>query len=249
MKKPTPPSSRKRPASRAAPSLGACGADLEARREQRLKTVALLQTARVPLQVAAVAEQAEATAAAAVGEAMTRQPPRPPLACREGCAWCCYKTVGTAAPEVLRIAAHLRQTLTPEQLHATQTRIHALLEQRRAQRPDRRSRARLPCALLVDDRCSIYPIRPLTCRGFNSSDARQCERSLEPASQVVVPSYAPQQRLCTFVLDGMRAGLAESHLDGELLELTAALDIALTMPDAAERWLAGEKVFAPARLA
>jgi len=47
----------------------------------------------------------------------------------------------------------------------------------------------------------------------------------------------------------MRAGLEESRLDGELLELTAALDIALTVPDAAERWLAGEKVFAPARLA
>jgi Fe-S-cluster containining protein len=248
MKKPTPPSPRKGAASSAVASLGASGADLEARRAERLKTVALLGTARVPLQVVAVAEHAEAIAAAAVREAMTQQPPRAPLACREGCAWCCYKTVGTAAPEVLRIAAHLRQTLTPEQLHSTQARIKALLEQRRAQRPDRRSRARLPCALLVDDRCSIYPVRPLTCRGFNSSDARQCERSLEPGSQVAVPAYAPQQRLYTFVLDGMRSGLEESHLDGELLELTAALDIALSVPDVAERWLAGEKVFAPARL-
>jgi hypothetical protein len=53
----------------------------------------------------------------------------------------------------------------------------------------------------------------------------------------------------TFVLDGMRAGLEQSHRDGELLELTAALAIALSVPDAAERWLAGERVFAPARLA
>ena len=248
MKKPTRSSLRKEPASEAVPSLGANGADLEARRAQRLKTVALLRTARVPLQVVAVAEQAEATADAAVREARTQQPPRLPLACREGCAWCCYKTVGTAAPEVLRIAAHLRQTQTPEQLRTIQAQIKASLEQRRALRSDRRSHARLPCALLVEDRCSIYPVRPLTCRGFNSSDARQCEQSLEPGSQVTVPSYAPQQRLCTFVLDGMRAGLAESRLDGELLELTAALDIALTVPDAAERWLAGEKVFAPARL-
>jgi hypothetical protein len=37
-------------------------------------------------------------------------------------------------------------------------------------------------------------------------------------------------------------------LDGDLLELTAALEIALTVPDAADRWLAREKVFAPARL-
>jgi hypothetical protein len=46
----------------------------------------------------------------------------------------------------------------------------------------------------------------------------------------------------------MRAGLEEAHLDGELLELTAALDVALTLPDAAERWLAGQAVFASARL-
>jgi hypothetical protein len=64
-----------------------------------------------------------------------------------------------------------------------------------------------------------------------------------------VPSYAPQQRLCTFVLDGLRAGLEESRLDGELLELTAALDIALTASDAAERWLAGEAIFTRARMA
>jgi Fe-S-cluster containining protein len=149
---------------------------------------------------------------------------------------------------VLRIAAHLRQALTPEELRAAQARVDDLLEQRRALRPDRRACAGLPCALLVENRCSVYPLRPMTCRGFNSADARQCERSLVRGGGVV-PAYAPQQRLCTVVLDGMRAGLAESGLDGELLELTAALRIALAVPDAAERWLAGEKLFAPARLA
>ncbi len=52
----------------------------------------------------------------------------------------------------------------------------------------------------------------------------------------------------TFVLDGMRAGLTESGLHGDLLELTAALRIGFTVADAFERWLAGEPVFAPARL-
>lgn len=249
MKKPTPRTPGKGTASGAASPLGVSGAEMEARRAERLKTVALLQTARVPLQVVAVAEQAEVIADAAVRDALVREPPRLPPACREACAWCCYKTVGTAAPEVFRIAAHLQQTLTAERLRVAQSRINALTEQRRVLRPDRRSHARLPCALLVEDRCSIYPVRPLTCRGYNSSDARRCEQSLEPGSQTVVPLYAPQHRLCTFVLDGMRAGLEESRLDGELLELTAALDIALTVPDAAERWLAGEKVFASARLA
>jgi hypothetical protein len=50
------------------------------------------------------------------------------------------------------------------------------------------------------------------------------------------------------VLDGMCAGLKESRLGGEVLELAAALHIALTVPDAIDRWLNGEPVFAPAKL-
>ena len=64
---------------------------------------------------------------------------------------------------------------------------------------------------------------------------------------VEIPTYAPQRQLCTFVLDGLRAGLAEAGLAHELLELAAALRVALSVPDAAERWLEGEPVFAPAR--
>jgi hypothetical protein len=65
---------------------------------------------------------------------------------------------------------------------------------------------------------------------------------------VVVPNYVPQLRLTTFVLDGLRAGLSESGLQGDRVELTAALRIALEVPDAAERWRAGGVVSAPARL-
>jgi hypothetical protein len=100
----------------------------------------------------------------------------------------------------------------------------------------------------VDNRCSVYPVRPLTCRGFNSSDARQCELSLDPRNHAVVPAYAPQQRLATLVLDGVRAGLVESGLSGTLLELTAALHLALTIPDAFDQWRDGKPVFEPARL-
>jgi Fe-S-cluster containining protein len=248
MKKGIPGSPRRRRDVGATTASAAGGTDLEARRTQRLKTVTLFASGRTPLQVVTVADEAVRVADEAVRDAQTKEPTRGRSACQEGCAWCCHQTVGTAAPEVLRIADHLRQTLAPEEMRAAQARIHERAEQRRALRPDRRSRARLPCALLVENRCTAYAVRPLTCRGFNSYDARQCERSLETGNSAGVPSYAPQRRLCTFVLDGLRAGLEESRLDGELLELTAALDIALTTPDAAARWLAGEAVFAAARL-
>jgi Fe-S-cluster containining protein len=223
------------------------GLALEARRAQRLRTVDLLASGRTPLNVITVAEQAAAVAGQAIQEAQARQPPRPPLACQPGCDWCCHQMVGTSAPEVVRVVAHLRQHQSAEELRRTQERVVAVDEQRRSLRGDSAAARRLPCPLLVEHRCSVYPVRPLTCRGFNSSNARRCEAWVTTRQPVEVPAYMPQRRLATFVLDGLRAGLAESGLSNELLELTAALRVALSVPDAAERWLAGEAVFTPAR--
>jgi hypothetical protein len=213
----------------------AAGLELEARRRQRLRTAELLGAGRTPLHVIAVAEDAVTTAEDVVGKARREHPPREPIACREGCAWCCYKTVGTSVPEVIRIVSFLNM----EARQATLRRIESL--------PQEPVSARPPCPLLVDNRCSVYPVRPLTCRGFNSSDPIACERNTV-SGDVVVPMYQPQQRIATFVLDGMRAGLAATGLSGELLELNGALRLALTVADAEERWLKGEKVFASARL-
>jgi len=226
---------------------GLTAAELEARRAERLDAVETLKTGRTPLTVIEVARRAVVLAEKAVEDFKASQPP-PTFACREGCDWCCHLNVSATAAEVLRVADHLRRTLSPEDLQATRERLARLDDERRRLPANRRADARLPCGLLVEHRCLAYPVRPLTCRGFNSSDAHQCELFLAAPRKVRVPNYVPQLRLMTFVLDGMRAGLSESGLKGDLYELTGALRIALTVPDAAERWLAGEAVFAPARL-
>jgi Fe-S-cluster containining protein len=227
---------------------GVEGLELEARRTQRLKTSELLQAGRTSLQVIAIAETGEAVADAATAAARTRQPPRSPLACQEGCAWCCHKTVGTAVPEVERIIRYLRSTLSEEQLADLQARASSLVQQRRQLQNDRWTASRLPCVFLQENRCLVYPVRPLTCRGFTSRDARACERSVRKRGRVDIPVYEPQLRIATFVLDGMRAGLGEANLFAELLELTAATLIALSNPDAFEQWRLGEPVFTTARL-
>jgi Fe-S-cluster containining protein len=106
----------------------------------------------------------------------------------------------------------------------------------------------VPCPLLENNRCLVYPVRPLTCQGFNSSDARLCRASVETSKQIAVPIYPPQLRLMTLVLDGMCAGLKESKLEGKVLDLAVALHIALTVPETINRCLNGEPVFALAQL-
>src|SRR5262249_17286877 len=90
------------------------GGELEARRRQRLTTRAVVEKSGTPLTALRAVEAAAELADAAIRTAAEQHPPRPPLACRAGCAWCCHKLVGTAAPEVLRIARFVRETFSEE---------------------------------------------------------------------------------------------------------------------------------------
>jgi Fe-S-cluster containining protein len=228
-----------------AESFSVAGVDLEARRAQRLHTVAVLKSGRTPLQIVDIGVYAVEYADNAVAAEAKHRPPRAPLACASGCAWCCHQRVGVAAPEVVRIVSYLRDARTQQEMDSTIERIQAV---RKARSTAHRFSDGTPCPLLVDNRCSVYPVRPLTCRGFNSSDPQACQAAVTDSKRTEVPVYAPQLRLTSMVLDGMRAGLKEAGLESELLELTAALHIALTVPDAVTDWLKGEPVFASARL-
>jgi hypothetical protein len=223
--------------------------DLEwrARYSEQVWTSHALSRGRTPSTLISIAKCGTRIAEEALQQAVQADPP-PCSACTEGCDWCCHLTVGTSVPEVVRVLEYLRQNLSPEALGALRDRVRRLDEQRRQRRAVGGDETGLPCALLVDHRCAAYPVRPLMCGGFNSSDAAACERFVRKSDQTPIPLYAPQLRLAAFVLDGMMAGLTESGLTGERVELTAALRIALEVPDAVERFLAGEPVFAAARL-
>jgi hypothetical protein len=194
-----------------------------------------------------IAEHGDRVAEESVRQAAQADPP-PALACAEGCDWCCHLTVGVSVAEVVRIVDYLRRTLSPGDWQSLRERVLRLDQRRRELKAARGGATGLPCALLVDHRCAAYPVRPLTCRGFTSADASRCERFVQSSGKTPLPHYAPQMRLAAFVLDGVRAGLADSGLTGDRVELTAALRVAIEEPGAVERFLAGEPVFAPARL-
>jgi Fe-S-cluster containining protein len=222
------------------------GLEFDARHAERVRTRESLRAGRTPLTLTEIADHGSRVAEEAVRQLVRAD--QPFSACKEGCDWCCHLTIGTSLPEVVRLVEYLRQTLSSEELRSLRERVLRLDEQRRELRASRRGEARLPCALLVDHRCAAYPARPLTCRGFNSSDASSCERFVTSTGKPPLPLYAPQLRLTVFVLDGMEAGRSEAGLTSDRLELTASLRIALEEPGAVERFLAGEPSFASARL-
>jgi hypothetical protein len=173
---------------------------------------------------------------------------KPAIACRAGCSHCCHVQVGVSPPEIFRLAAFIRERFTPEQLAALRARLAALDNVTRGMSVQERAESRLPCALLVEDRCSAHPARPLACMGWNSLDAQECRNHLEGNTLTPIPYFTPQCDVIDGAQAGLWKGLDETRHRPELLELTAALRIALDTPNAPTRWAGGEPIFAPARL-
>lgn len=193
----------------------------------------------------AASERAEAL----VGAAMASEPPEGEIACQKGCSVCCQAKVLAVAPEVLRIAAYLRETLGEEALGALTARVKAADEKTRGLSRTARAEAHVPCPLLDGEGgCSVHPVRPLVCRSWSSYDAGQCAAYWEaPSGRLTPPQYAAGYELAQAVLGGLGKACFDAGRDGTPLELIAALRIALERPTAAERWHKRLPVFQTAR--
>ena len=167
----------------------------------------------------------------------------PPLPCRAGCAYCCY--VGPDRPDVLpsellRIVVHLRQEGSRTALKEVEARLRDSAYGAQGEKP--------PCLFLSEEQCQIYPVRPMRCRAQHSHDRYACERHYL-GQQATMPLIRQPALLFKSLQIGMRMGLHEAGLRDARLALSGALRLALLeQPDALERWLDGEAVFAAVEL-
>src|SRR5262249_37770602 len=95
---------------------------------------------------------------------------------------------------------------------------------------------RTPCPLLDGNRCSVYDVRPLSCRGCNSYDADSCERYYW-SGRGTMPIYNAQYEIHSSVFAGLLYGLRDLQLEHQPLELVAALRLVLEDPEVSRRWI------------
>jgi len=169
--------------------------------------------------------------------------------CRAGCWHCCTHMVLASVPEILNLADQIRQTWTEEEISALRQRITA---HKAITKPAREGTAPYPprpvCPLLKEGSCSVWMHRPFVCRGWNSIDVGPCIRKREhPEEDVHEEGLGSQMAVTDFIRQGMTEGLEAKGASSELCDLAFGLEIALDNPDGAERYLAGEDLFAPAQ--
>ena len=194
-----------------------------------------------------VAENTEAWTDELTEAVMKRLPPSAPFACQKGCAFCCNLKVLVTAPEVIRIAEYLRTHRSEAELTELRDRLIATDTKTHGMSTDQRAHAQIACPLLVDGACSVYEARPLVCRGGNSYSAEACEQANAGADKdVPIPLYQPQMQNSDIMRSAIFNGAGRSGLDGRIVELIAALRIALEKPNASKEWSRGKPAFAGA---
>jgi Fe-S-cluster containining protein len=198
---------------------------------QKAATIHALQSGRTNAAVLRLAEQVHRAMSAAI-DAL---PSKAQHACAPGCFFCCYLPVDVLAPEAFRIAEHLKQTRSPGELAELVYRLGA---------PVGHDPGTRPCVFLDQGRCSIYEVRPMVCRGYNSLSKERCEAFYHDAS---VDLKGTKDRVAGSVAeameDGIIAGLNALGLDAQWYELPSAVLRALETTDGPERWARGEAVF------
>ncbi len=168
------------------------------------------------------------------------------LACRGGCAACCTLRVTATAPEILAVAAHLRNIVAtmPPFGRILQQRIEAAAEMSGQDDAEYLALAR-PCAFIIDGHCVIYELRPLACRGHASFDEAACLEAIAGRGDSV-PISQPHHLLRAYVQNAMQSALRDAGLGWAIYEFVPALAIALRA-DAADAWTKGGDPFAASR--
>jgi hypothetical protein len=164
------------------------------------------------------------------------------LGCKRGCARCCHWPVDASPPVVLRITAALRQRASKAEFADALARVRAFDEKTHSAARAPSVHPPQPRVFLLDGACSIYAIRPFVCRAWNSVDP-EARRQTPGEESIDVRPDPFQQTTFAGIERGLQLAFQSSGLDAGDLEFTAAMRIAMTIPDACERWLAGEAIF------
>jgi len=167
------------------------------------------------------------------------------LACRAGCTWCCYFTVDVRAVEVFAIIDFVDQTFTP----AEKARVHAEVRTNSAAlrklSEDERVTRNLKCPFLSEGRCTIYSVRPQSCRNYHATNVAGCQQSYEePDNLDIDPDFAPGvYQAGSAHVEAFSAAMSQAGFDVKAYELNCALDSALTERGARERFESRQKPF------
>jgi Fe-S-cluster containining protein len=156
---------------------------------------------------------------------------RPALDCKAGCSYCCRKpNVLASVPEIANIARFVKENFSADGRRDLEERARRYRKQTEGRRVEDPTNESVPCPLLIDDRCSVYEVRPLICRGYNSTNVDVCRRAHSDAT-VLVPTFALLKDVTSGATVGAAQQLHAAGVNDAMVDLGTALGLILEADD------------------
>jgi len=160
------------------------------------------------------------------------------LACRAGCTWCCHFSVDVRAVEVFGILDFVERSFTAEEKARVYAGIRAHSMALKNLDEVERMQRNVKCPFLSDGRCTIYAVRPQTCRNYHATSVVGCQQSYEdPGNLDIDPEFAPLVYQAGGAhVDAFTTAMQAAGYDTNVYEMNCALDAALSDPDSRRRF-------------
>ena len=154
----------------------------------------------------------------AIAAAMRLSPEGTESECRPGCSRCCCSLrVGVSPPEALVLADRLSGS-HDERDRKRIERLTQVAQEVKGFDLAGWSRRKTACPLLEANLCSLYSIRPISCRGLATTEAKKCAGFAGDSTELV--SHLPPHLLGgRAMLAGLEEGLRGVGLCGGPIEM------------------------------
>lgn len=172
-------------------------------------------------------------------------------ACQPGCSHCCTIHVEVRGAEALALAEYLGHKTSTAELEVIKADVAAAHAKVSSLPRERRGDASVRCPLLGPTGCcTVYEMRPMTCRSFNSRSAANCEVVFKtPGTSQRINVVRERMAVAGEAVLELEGLAAKAGKDNRPYDLFGALHEALSdLPGAQLRWQRGEQLFSDAAL-
>ena len=160
--------------------------------------------------------------------------------CKPGCAWCCYRPALALTGEVVSALEYIQSKFSEQERTALRKRLQDYVS-KAANIEKQPGLAWTICPFLADNLCSIYEVRPFSCRAVCSLQVDVCKQAVDfPEDAVKVPFLPGQPQMHNAAVEGLRKSMMEAGLTGRMNDLGKSLLVLLQQPGNEDAALAGQ---------
>lgn len=183
-----------------------------------------------------------------IADAIAASPTKP--ACRSECWYCCYYKVEARAIEVFAIAEYVKKQFTEQELKRALEQAKKNIKEVEGLSYKQHMATNQQCPFLVENRCSVYPVRPSKCRNFHASNSARCKESYEKPNDLTIPnSYVTDVFIASQGgSEAFEKAVELSGFDHRMYDMNSAFIEAIENPKCFKRFKDRKKAFLSAKV-